>query len=85
MTDYEFTDVADGMSRVTFRPLTGRTHQLRVHAASASGLGMPIAGDRLYGTKSATDAPRLMLHAARLEFTFPLDGRCYAFDSPVPF
>lgn len=85
VTDYEFTDVADGMSRVTFRPLTGRTHQLRVHAASASGLGMPIAGDRLYGTKSATGAPRLMLHAARLEFTFPLDGRCYAFDSPVPF
>lgn len=84
-TDYEFTGVAEGRSRILFYPLTGRTHQLRVHAASESGLGMPIAGDRLYGMKGHGGAERLLLHAHRLEFTFPADGRHYSFVSPVPF
>lgn len=84
-TDYAFESVADGLSRITFHPLTGRTHQLRVHAASESGLGMPIAGDRLYGHRPAQDAGRLLLHARALEFTFPLDGRAYSFTSPTPF
>ena len=53
---------------VSFVPITGRTHQLRVHAASNSGLGCPIVGDALYG---ALD-DRLMLHAALLEFVHPL-------------
>ena len=53
---------------VSFVPVTGRTHQLRVHAASNSGLGCPIVGDALYG---ALD-DRLMLHAALLEFVHPL-------------
>ncbi|MDE6341946.1 MAG: RluA family pseudouridine synthase [Muribaculaceae bacterium] len=82
-TDYEFVGVESGRSRVTLHPLTGRTHQLRVHAASQAGLGMPIAGDPLYGLTPGDC--RLMLHAARLEFTFPIDGVHYAFDSPVPF
>ena len=50
-----------------FRPVTGRTHQLRVHAATprhAGGLGAPIAGDSLYG--NAASAPRLLLHADTL-------------------
>lgn len=85
VTDYEFTSTARGRSRVTFHPLTGRTHQLRVHAASAQGLGMPIAGDRLYGRNSAHGGERLRLHAQRVEFTFPLDDRPYAFESPAPF
>ena len=42
VTDYEFLSVSDGHSRVMLHPLTGRTHQLRVHAASDAGLGMPI-------------------------------------------
>lgn len=93
ITDYEFTGTSDGRSRVLLHPLTGRTHQLRVHAASVQGLGMPIAGDRIYGRNAPTSArsasachpKRLHLHAQRIEFTFPLDGRHYIFDSPPPF
>lgn len=83
VTDYEFTDVADGHSRVIFRPHTGRTHQLRVHAAA--GLAMPIVGDRLYGKNTCGRHTRLHLHAHKLEFTFPISGQHYSFESPVPF
>lgn len=82
VTDYEFTGSKDGRSRVVFHPLTGRTHQLRVHSASDEGLGMAIAGDRLYG-KNADE--RLHLHAHRLEFLWPVDGQRYVFESEVPF
>ena len=86
VTDYEFTGVVEGKSRIIFHPLTGRTHQLRVHAASESGLGMPIVGDRLYGNKNQDAASRrLHLHAEKIEFTFPLDGERYSFETPVPF
>lgn len=85
LTDYEFTGVSDGRSRVIFIPRTGRTHQLRVHAASEAGLGMPIAGDPLYGANAGAGSGRLLLHAWKLEFTFPVDGRRYCFESPVPF
>ena len=85
VTDYAFADSAYGCSRIIFHPLTGRTHQLRVHAASAMGLGMPIAGDRLYGKSSFRASRRLQLHAWKLEFTFPMDGCHYRFESPVPF
>lgn len=85
VTDYEFLGVSEGRSRVVFRPHTGRTHQLRVHAASAAGLGMPIAGDRLYGRKSCGSRDRLLLHALQLEFTFPLDGNRYSFEDKSPF
>lgn len=85
VTDYEFLGVTEGRSRILFHPLTGRTHQLRVHAASEMGLGMPIAGDRLYGKNSGNGLDRLFLHAQKIEFTFPIDGRSYCFDSTVPF
>lgn len=85
VTDYEFTGTSDGCSRVVFHPLTGRTHQLRVHAASEMGLGMPIAGDRLYGIPTADSTARLHLHAQKIEFTFPTDGQHYSFEAPVPF
>lgn len=85
LTDYVFTGVSEGRSRILFYPLTGRTHQLRVHAASEKGLGMPIVGDRLYGRHSEAALTRLHLHARRIEFTFPLDGKDYIFESPVPF
>ncbi|MBD5310171.1 MAG: RluA family pseudouridine synthase [Bacteroides sp.] len=85
MTDYEFIEVSEGESRVIFHPLTGRTHQLRVHSASASGLGMPIVGDRLYGRKGLENSTRLHLHAHKIEFTFPIDGMSYSFESAVPF
>ncbi len=66
---------------VEFRPLTGRSHQLRVHAAA--GLGAPILGDPLYGR--ADSAPRLMLHAAGLSFREPGGGRRVEFESPASF
>lgn len=84
-TEYEFIGTSERGSMVEFHPLTGRTHQLRVHAASMEGLGMPIVGDRLYGKNGGNDAERLHLHAHRLDFTFPLDGRHYSFESPLPF
>ena len=85
ITDYNFTATEDGRSRVIFYPHTGRTHQLRVHAASAMGLGMPITGDRLYGKNSSHTTERLHLHAHHIEFTFPIDGQHYHFTSPIPF
>jgi len=59
-------------SLLELEPVTGRSHQLRVHLA---WLGMPIVGDRLYGPLSGTEAPRLALHAAWLMFPHPRDGR----------
>lgn len=85
LTEYEFIGVTDGHSRIIFHPATGRTHQLRVHAASEEGLGMPIVGDRLYGIRDDNNAERMLLHAQRLEFTFPIDKKQYLFESPVPF
>ena len=55
-------------TRIVFYPLTGRTHQLRVHAAHPEGLGCPILGDELYGKK----ADRLYLHAEYIEFRHPI-------------
>ena len=54
---------------VCFEPITGRTHQLRVHAAHKEGLDCPIVGDALYGTVGE----RLMLHASRISFVHPVD------------
>lgn len=85
VTDYEFKYVSESRSRVIFQPHTGRTHQLRVHAASAMGLGMPIVGDRLYGITVGPRQDHLHLHAREIAFTFPLDGKTYSFESPLPF
>jgi len=68
VTDWEVIDRTDTHTKVYFYPLTGRSHQLRVHAAHTLGLGCPIVGDDLYGTK----AERLHLHAERLEFYHPV-------------
>ncbi len=68
------------VTRVRFEPLTGRSHQLRVHAAS--GLGAPIVGDPLYG---GLIAARLMLHAEELEFAAPDGGAVRRFASGCPF
>jgi len=66
--------------RVLFEPRTGRTHQLRVHAAA--GLGRPIVGDTLYGGESAE---RLMLHASRLSFLEPGTRTRVEFENRAPF
>lgn len=66
--------------RVRFEPVTGRTHQIRIHAAA--GLGRPIIGDGLYGGEPAA---RLMLHAAELSFLDPGTGRRLDFASRPAF
>jgi len=69
-------------TRVEFEPVTGRSHQLRVHAAW--GLKHPIIGDVLYGD-GATDGQRLMLHATQLAFRDPETSAWIEAKSPVPF
>jgi len=68
-------------TRVHFEPLTGRTHQLRVHASHRDGLNSAIVGDALYGSP----AERLMLHAGYLAFTHPISRERIAFELPPPF
>jgi tRNA pseudouridine32 synthase/23S rRNA pseudouridine746 synthase len=75
--------VISGKSLIEFTPLTGRTHQLRLHAAHPLGLGHPIVGDRLYGSGKPGD--RLHLHAVWLQFCHPLTGQQLNFTSPAPF
>lgn len=82
ITRYEIKEQrANGTCLVDFFPATGRTHQLRVHAAHQDGLAAPIVGDRLYGTP----AQRLMLHAAELTFTHPVSGEPMHFVCPSGF
>ncbi len=71
-------------TRVAFTPHTGRTHQLRLHAAHAAGLAAPIVGDRLYGTDAARE-PRLLLHAEALTFVHPRTGAAITLELPAPF
>jgi tRNA pseudouridine32 synthase / 23S rRNA pseudouridine746 synthase len=72
-------------TRVAFYPHTGRTHQLRVHAAHPRGLAAPIRGDRLYGRAAVPDGERLALHAEALAFTHPRTGARIALERPAPF
>lgn len=68
-------------TEVVFMPVTGRTHQLRVHAADALGLGLPVHGDRLYGH----EAERLLLHAERLSVRHPASGESLTIHVPCDF
>ena len=68
ITRYRVLARTESQTLVAFYPLTGRTHQLRVHSAHSLGLHCPIKGDELYGSK----ADRLYLHAESLEFTHPV-------------
>ena len=80
-TRFEVLSREAGRTRVAFFPLTGRTHQLRVHAAHQLGLGTPIVGDRLYGTPGT----RLLLHAEVLCFRHPLTSAWLELKAPAPF
>lgn len=79
ITDYETIQVLPNHTLVRFFPLTGRTHQLRVHAAY---LGHPIVGDAFYG-KPEKKLNRLFLHASTLEITLPSKER-KVFEAPLP-
>ncbi len=82
-TRWRKISVDAGLTRVEFMPLTGRTHQLRLHAAHKKGLGFSIVGDRLYGTGTAPG--QLKLHATTLRFRHPVTRKPLEFTSPVPF
>lgn len=69
-TRYEVVSRGEGTTRIHFYPITGRTHQLRVHASHHLGLNTPIVGDDLYGIRGE----RLLLHAERLTFIHPSTG-----------
>ena len=68
ITEYEVIERCGQITKVRFIPHTGRTHQLRMHAAHHKGLNAPIIGDALYGNK----AERLFLHAEKLSFRHPI-------------
>lgn len=81
-TDWRVIRSDQDETRVRLSPLTGRSHQLRVHMA---GTGHPILGDPLYATGAAAGFPRLMLHAETLRFKHPDTGVMQTFSAPVPF
>ncbi|WP_457279212.1 pseudouridine synthase [Polaromonas sp. P5_D5] len=76
-------DTAANTTRVELEPVTGRSHQLRVHLKA---LGHPILGDALYASETVqAAAPRLLLHAAALQFMHPASGQAMAFESKPDF
>jgi len=75
-------DVMRERTRLLLQPVTGRTHQLRVHL---SALGHAIVGDALYATGRDATEPRLLLHASELQLTHPLHASPLLLQSPAPF
>ena len=95
VTRYEVLRRTEGRTLIAFYPDTGRTHQLRVHAASPEGLGCPIIGDRLYSSGGMTQqdpmqatmqipTTHMMLHAQSIEFIHPHTGETITLTSPLP-
>lgn len=83
LTHYEVIKVGEEYSRVKLTPVTGRSHQLRVHMLA---LGHPIIGDTLYAhDKALSLSPRLHLHATSLTLQHPSTEQILDFSSPVPF
>jgi tRNA pseudouridine32 synthase/23S rRNA pseudouridine746 synthase len=83
ITRWRLLEITGKQSRVEFIPETGRTHQLRVHAAHPLGLNAPIVGDPLYG--NGADGDLLHLHAEYLRFRHPVTGQSLEFHLPPPF
>ncbi|WP_455629095.1 pseudouridine synthase [Parabacteroides chinchillae] len=81
VTEYQVLGYKDGITRIAFYPYTGRTHQLRVHAAHTSGLNAPIVGDELYGKK----AERLYLDAVTITFRHPVTGETICVEKEETF
>ncbi len=75
--------VYESTTLVAFKPITGRTHQLRLHASHPQGLACPIVGDRLYGTR--LPGQRMLLHAAWLSFCHPVSGERLCYQSSPSF
>lgn len=83
VTRFQIIAQEGGSTRIKFFPLTGRTHQLRVHAADPRGLGVPILGDRLYGCRA--EIKRLHLHAREICFEHPHSGQIIPLLAMTPF
>ena len=82
VTDWRVQRHDGKTTRVRLMPLTGRSHQLRVHMLS---LGHPILGDPIYATGEALNYPRMMLHAESLRLRHPETGKSLTYTAPVPF
>ncbi len=82
VTQWRVLTATDTETRVCLKPLTGRSHQLRVHMAET---GHPILGDTLYAQGAARDFPRLMLHAESLQLRHPESDASVTFFAPCPF
>ena len=82
ITDWRVLRHEENATRLRLMPLTGRSHQLRVHMLE---IGHPILGDPLYATGPARDAPRLMLHAESLRIRHPDGGKGLTFKAKCPF
>jgi 23S rRNA pseudouridine1911/1915/1917 synthase len=80
VTNFEVLELLSAHALLSVRLETGRTHQIRVHLAA---IGLPVAGDRTYGTQEP-GLERQFLHAARLAFPHPVDGRRIEVESPLP-
>ncbi|MEP0885090.1 pseudouridine synthase [Trichocoleus sp. ST-U3] len=83
LTRFQVIAKEDNYTRVEFMPLTGRTHQIRVHSADPQGLGVTILGDRLYGCRATVS--RLHLHARELRFVHPQSGQPLHLQTKTPF
>ena len=83
ITHWKMLQIEGQHTRMEFQPLTGRTHQLRLHAAHRLGLDAPIVGDALYGNGEEGD--QMMLHATSLSIRHPLSNEKLSFSSKVPF
>lgn len=81
-THWRVLEKTDTHSRLLLRPVTGRSHQLRVHCMV---LGHPIVGDHFYGIEEDADADTMLLHAERLEFTHPVGGERVVVVAPCGF
>ena len=82
VTDWRVVRYGTGETRVRLMPLTGRSHQLRLHMQA---IGHPILGDPFYATGEARAFPRLMLHSESLRFRDPGSGKAIGFSAPCPF
>ena len=83
LTDWEVMERHETATRMALHPITGRSHQLRVHCWA---IGHPILGDRIYAQDEVFEAaPRLMLHAWKLGLRHPKGGTPVSFESDCPF
>lgn len=83
ITRWRILEIGEASTRLELEPVTGRSHQLRVHLRA---LGHPILGDELYAPPEVqAQAPRLLLHACSLRFAHPVTGKKLAFESAAPF